>query len=345
MDAQLTRRNFLAAGAAATAAGLSPRAFAAPAPGKIWGALLHMGVNMWSDQPVDSWGPYKGEDLELVCQKNRLRFDEGVWQRLTAHMVEAGMNLVVIDLGEALKYKSHPELAVEGSWEIDRFRAELARLRKMGLEPIPKLNFSTAHDAWLKDYSHMVSTETYYKVCTDLVREVIDIFDKPRFFHLGYDEETHGHQRKYLYSVVRQGDLWWHDFLFFVKTVESTGVRPWIWSDFYWHHPQEFMARMPKSVLQSNWYYGDSFALDDSNKNRFRVQAYIDLDKAGFDQIPTGSNWSNDVNFGATVKFCEEHLSKERLLGYLTAPWVFTLPKFEAQNMRAIDQVAAARRP
>ena len=344
MNMTFTRRNFLATGAAATAAGLAPRAFAVPAPGKIWGGLFHMGVNMWSDQPVDSWGPYKGEDLELVCQKDHLRFDEGVWKRLTAHMVEAGMNLVVIDLGEALKYKSHPELAVEGSWEIDRFRAELARLRKMGLEPIPKLNFSTAHDAWLKEYGRMVATPTYYKVCADLVREVIDIFDKPRFFHLGYDEETHGHQRKYLYSVVRQGDIWWHDFLFFVKTVESAGVRPWIWSDFYWHHPQEFMARMPKSVLQSNWYYGDSFALDDANKQRARVQAYIDLDKAGFDQIPTGSNWSNDVNFGKTVEFCEANLSKDRLLGYLTAPWVFTLPKFEAQNLRAIDQVAAARK-
>ena len=328
MNTILTRRHFLVAGAAA-AASLAPRAFAAPAPGKIWGGLFHMGVNMWSDQPVDAWGPYKGEDLELVCQKSHLRFDEGVWQRLTAHMAEAGMNLVVIDLGEALKYASHPELAVEGSWEIDRFRAELARLRKMGLEPIPKLNFSTAHDAWLKDYSRMVSTPTYYKVCADLVREVIDIFDKPRFFHLGYDEETAGHQRKYLYSV---------------KTVETAGVRPWIWSDFYWHHPQDFLSRMPKSVLQSNWYYGDTFALDDANKQRARVQAYIDLDKAGFDQIPTGSNWSNDVNFGRTVEFCEANLSKEHLLGYLTAPWVFTLPKFEAQNMRAIDQVAAARK-
>jgi hypothetical protein len=143
---------------------------------------------------------------------------------------------------------------------------------------------------------------------------------------------------------VRQGELWWNDFLFFVKTVEATGSRPWIWSDFYWHHPKDFMARMPKSVLQSNWYYGESFALDDSNKSKARVQAYIDLDKAGFDQIPTGSNWSNDVNFGNTVKFCEEHLSKEHLLGYLTAPWVFTLPKFEAPNLRAIDQVAEARK-
>ena len=101
---------------------------------------------------------------------------------------------------------------------------------------------------------------------------------------------------------------------------------------------------MPKSVLQSNWYYGAAFALDDTNSQRARVQAYIDLDKAGFDQIPTGSNWSTDENFGNTVAFCEKHLSKERLLGYLTAPWVFTLPKFEAQNMRAIDQVAAARK-
>ena len=142
MNTTLTRRNFLAAGAAATAASLAPRTFAALPSGKIWGGLFHMGVNMWSDQPVDSWGPYKGEEeLSLVCKADHLRFDEGVWRRITAHMAESGMNLVVIDLGEALKYASHPELAVKGSWEIDRFRAELARLRKIGLEPIPKLNF------------------------------------------------------------------------------------------------------------------------------------------------------------------------------------------------------------
>ena len=341
MNIQLSRRSFLAAGAAATAAGLAPRAFAAPTPGKIWGALLHMGVNMWSDQPVDSWGPYTGEDLELVCQKDFLRFDEGVWQRLTAHMVEAGMNLIVIDLGEALKYASHPEIAVKGSWEIDRFRAELARLRKMGLEPIPKLNFSTAHDAWLKDYSHMISTPTYYKVCADLVREVIDIFDKPRFFHLGYDEETHGHQRKYLYSVVRQGDLWWHDFLFFVKTVESAGVRPWIWSDFYWHHPQEFLSRMPKSVLQSNWYYGAEFDVSKmSESRRPHVQTYVDLAKAGFDQVPTGANWSNDTNFGDTVKFCRANCPAEHLKGFMMASWQRTIPEEHEKGLAAIAQLS-----
>jgi hypothetical protein len=259
-----------------------------------------------------------------------------VWQALTARMAEAKMNLVVIDLGEALQYESHPELAVKGSWPVARFRKELARLRAMGLEPIPKLNFSTAHDTWLKEYGRQVSTPVYYKVCADMIREVCAIFDKPRFFHLGYDEETAGHQTKYSYAVVRQGDLWWHDFLFFVKEVEALGVRPWIWSDYHWNHPAEFLNRMPKSVLQSNWYYGASF---DAAKQKY-VQTYIDLDKAGFDQVPTGSNWSTDVNFKGTVEFCKKNVAPERLKGFLMAPWFFTLPEWKEKNLQAIAQVA-----
>ena len=79
----------------------------------------------------------------------------------------------------------------------------------------------------------------------DLIHEVCALFDMPRFFHLGYDEETAGHQTKYSYDVVRPGELWWYDFLFFVKEVEAQGVRPWIWSDYYWNHPEEFLNRIP----------------------------------------------------------------------------------------------------
>lgn len=334
----LSRRTFMKTGLATAALGVSAaHAAQTQAPAMLWGALLHMGTNMWSDVPVDAWGPFKGEQLKLVCQADHLRFDETVWQTLTARMAAAKMNLVVIDLGEALQYESHPELAVKGSWTIERFRKELARLRGLGLEPIPKLNFSTAHDTWLKAYGRQVSTPTYYAVCADLIREVCAIFDTPRFFHLGYDEETAGHQAKYSYAVVRQGDLWWHDFLFFVNTVEKCGVRPWIWSDYIWNHPAEFLQRMPKSVLQSNWYYGDSF---DAAKQKY-VQAYIDLDKAGFDQIPTGSNWSNDVNFKGTVEFCQKNLASSRLKGFLMAPWFFTLPEWQEKNLKAIEQVEA----
>ena len=51
-----------------------------------------------------------------------------------------------------------------------------------------------------------------------------------------------------------------------------------------------------------------------------RVKVYEDLDKAGFDQVPTGSNWSCDDNFSGTVKFCRKACSPERLKGFMTAP-------------------------
>ena len=92
---------------------------------------------------------------------------------------------------------------------------------------------------------------------------------------------------------------------------------------------------MPKSVLQSNWYYGESFDPDTQKA----VQTYLDFDKAGFEQIPTGSNWSNDVNFKNTVGFCKERLSPTLLKGFLMTPWFFTLPEWQHKNLQAIGQV------
>ena len=315
----------------------------------IWAALLHMGTNMWCDHLVTrrDWGMFKGEQVKQLCAADHVRFDEAVWRTLTGRMAEVGMNMVVIDLGEAIQYPSHKELWVKGSWEIDRFRKELARLRAMGLEPIPKMNFSTTHDAWLKDYHHMVSSRPYYQVCADLIRDVAGIFDHPRFLHLGYDEEIEELQKRHEYCIVRHGDLWWRDFLWFVKETEKAGMRPWMWSDYAWRHPH-FYARCPKSVLQSNFYYGSEFNVDKlkekgaSERTITMVNTYEELDKAGFDQIPTGSNcYSSDDNFTGTVKHCRKVCSPERLKGFMMAPWFFTLKEWEKKDLEAIDQVGA----
>ena len=321
--------------------------------GFIWAGLFHMGTNMWCDQVPAKWGPFNGEELKLLCNADHLRFDEGVWRTVTGRMAKAGMNMVVIDLGEALRYPSHPELAVKGSWEPDRMRAEIDRLRAIGLEPIPKLNFSTAHDVWLKDYARMVSTRAYYQTCADLIRDVGEIFGTPRFLHIGFDEENDYHQRKHALCVVRQGELWWHDFLWFAKTTEKHGMRPWTWSSRLWEDKDEFIKRMPRSVMQSNAHYGRSFdvaRLPPTKNERKRaemigqVTAYETLDKAGFDQIPTGSNWNNDANFSITVEYCRKVCSPSRLKGFMMAPWFFTLPEWEGKLLEAVDQVGAVIR-
>ena len=297
----------------------------------IKGNLLHLSYNMWSDREIP-----ERKGMHLTAEP-RLRFEESLWNDLLRQMVAAGLNMVVIDLGDGVRYESHPEIAVKGAWTPKKLRAELEKVRKMGLEPIPKLNFSTAHDTWLGRYARMVSTDAYYAVCRDLIREVVELFGKPRLFHLGMDEETPGHQQNYLYMVVRQYDLWWHDFLFLVEQVERANVRAWIWSDYVWNHPEEFFARMPKSVLQSNWYYGEEF---DDGINY--VRAYRLLEEHGYDQVPAGSNWSHVENTRGTVDWCRKVIAPERFKGYLQTSWKPTLEAERQRHEQAIELAGKA---
>ncbi|MBQ3288546.1 MAG: Tat pathway signal protein [Kiritimatiellae bacterium] len=342
----VSRRDFIRTAAGAAALGAVPsvaRAAASPEPKFIWSYLAHFGVNSWKDVPLETQDPNMEEKWLTRCCADHVRFDEPSWRKISDALVKAGCNQIIIDLAEIVVYPSHPELAVKGSWSVERLRAEIARLRGMGFEVIPKLNFSACHDTWLKDYHRMVSSKKYYQVCEDLIKDVAEIFDHPRFFHLGYDEETAAHQAKHLFAVCRQGDLWWHDFLWFVGVTEKTGCRPWIWSDYCWNHKDEFMKRMPKSVLQSNWYYGAEFDVSKlSESRRPHVQTYEDLDKAGFEQVPTGSNWSCDTNFADTIKFCDTHCHADLIKGYMMAPWTRTFAIHEEKAMQAIAQMAAA---
>lgn len=307
-----------------------------------WSYLVHFGVNSWLDVPLETQEPTKTPESRLTrCMADHVRFDEDSWRRISAELAKSGCNQIVIDLAEIVRYPSHPELAVKGTWSVDRLRAELDRLRGMGFEVIPKMNFSTCHDTWLGEYQRMVSTSTYYRVCEDVIRDAIEIFDRPRLFHIGYDEETASFQRNHLLAVCRQGELWWHDLLKIVNAVEKQGCRAWMWSDYILAHKDEYLKRMPKSVLQSNWYYDATFEPGANGQLRDRIAAYEWLDAAGFDQVPTGSNFSCDTNFEGTVRFCDAHCSPERIKGYLMASWARPFKIYEEKALSAVRQLAA----
>ncbi len=284
---------------------------------------------MWEEEeaPVD------------IFRKARsvLGFDETLWEEMTEQMAASGFTAVVLDLGDGIAYRSHPEIAMKNAWTPERLNKEVHRLRKMGLELLPKLNFSTGHDAWLKEYSRCVSTPQYYQVCSDLIAEVCEIMEKPRFFHLGMDEETAEHQRNYLYVVIRQHQLFWQDLNWLAAQVERHGVRPWIWSDAIWKHEKPFLQEVPKSILQSNWFYGTEF-----EPPHPRVQAYQILNQHGYDQIPTCSNWSNDTNIAQTVEWSRKEIHPDHLSGFLIAPWRPTLPEWREKHLQAIEQMRLA---
>ena len=101
------------------------------------------------------------------------------------------------------------------------------------------------------------------------------------------------------------------------------------------------MKRMPKSVLQSNWYYDAEFDISKLKESgRTYLQTYEELDKAGFEQVPTGSNWSCDTNFAGLVRFCDAKCHPSLLKGYMMAPWTRTFAIHEEKSMQAIAQMA-----
>ena len=267
-----------------------------------WASLVHLGRNGWGESSA----------------ADHVRFDEALWRDVSAELAAKGANTVVFSLGEALVYPSHPELAVKGSWTSEKMRAEIARLRALGFEVLPKLNFSTTHDLWLGEYGRMVSTPEYYRVCSDVIRDVVEIFDRPALFHLGFDEEVPLYQRDYDYCVLRKGSLWWHDFLWFVKTVEDLGVRAWTWSGEK-HDPEEFRRRMPKSVVQSPWLY---MGFRDPKYAKDTVP-YDQLADWGYDVLPCGSNcYGVYTNFEQNAAYCKEKFAPEHVLGFVHAPWI-----------------------
>ena len=302
----------------------------------IWAVLAHLGIHMWSEE-----GVLRGHDDVMAMASPVFRFDRKLWNEYTLDMSRKGANMIIIDVGEALRFESHPELAIDGSFTREEMEAEIRRLRLLGLEVVPKLNFSAGHDAWLKEYAKMLSSPTYYRVCADLIHEVCDIF-KPRFFHLGMDEEKYRFQKCMQVSIVRKDELWWKDFYFLVDCVEKENVRPWIWSDYMWDYPDLFLSKMPKSVVQSNWYYGALFENYHERYNKV-MESFDLLDRHGYDQVPTGSNWSHDGNMQGLTKYCTERLNPDKLIGFMQAPWFFVYRGHSGKLFGGNDELLESR--
>ena len=290
----------------------------------IWSYLIHLSTHMWSDESYDDRNPlWYGAKF-----KHTNDVDVNTWDTMMKFLAERQYNVVIIDLGDAVKYETHPEIAAPDAWDKDFLKKKLDEIRALGMEPIPKLNFSCGHHTWLKMYNRMVSSPTYYQVCADLIKEVCELFGYPRLFHIGFDEEVERKQQDVEKVVVRGPKLWWHDLFYICKECEKHGARPWMWSDYFWEPENEqlFLKNMSKSILQSNWFYDSFQDWPDNHPKRygFRIKTYEIFEEMGYDQVPTCSTWQKTHNSVHTVAFCKDHISAEHLKGFMTAPWVFT---------------------
>lgn len=303
-----------------------------------------LGVNMWR-QAVTT-----------------LDFEDSAWDKIVEKSHEYGINMIVLDIGEGIEWKSHPELAVKNAWSYYRVKKEIQRLRELGIALIPKLNFSATHHLWLGEYRKMLSTKVYYDVCRDLIHEVYDLFEQPEYIHLGMDEEGETTILQGYTGLLnfRRGELLWHDLKFLCDTVTALGAKPWIWGDLCGENPEEFQKRFaPDSVMLSPWYYfafkrehfkkiSDCRQVDiDFYANTFPYNqmnlTYIEEDPGyvkmreklersanlGYGLVPCFSDWGGTpYNAPDLIEFYQERTQPSDLLGFMVAPWCRTKNEF-----------------
>lgn len=305
----------------------------------MWAHFLQLGDGMWGD--------YAPGDGGRCVDNNELKFDRKSWDKIIDRLVETGAaNTLVIDIGDGIQYETHPEIARRGSWSKQRLAEEIARLRGLGFDVYPKLNFSAGHDKWMGVYSRMLSTPQYYSFCKDVIDEVAELFGKPDLFHLGMDEECLSIQQRHPITIIRNGELYWHDVNYLFSLVEAKGARPWVWADYVWHTPEReksFLENMSHDALLSNWYY----QLFNDPENDWHYPAYKAfelLDKHGYDQVPCGSNFAQEANFGLLVEHCSKYVSKEHLKGFFMAPWKVTTPVNEEFHDKGVLIMADVRK-
>ena len=303
---------------------------------KIWAILVHLSMHMWG------------------THYDTLPFDDDLWDHIVEESARIGLNMIVLDVGDGVQYKSHPEISMKDAWSAERVHAEVKRCREKGIALIPKLNFSSSHDKWLGDYHFMLSSKPYYQVAKDLIEEVYELFEQPEFIHLGMDEEDYAHQTNRDYIAFRQGKLLWHDLNYFMDCVCATGARPWIWSCPLFTYPEEYKANIEtKKAVLSPWYYnafrqehytpvssrqeyvtyynegkykemGIKWVEEDPFLVNFRKVA-LPLMQEGYEYIPCASVFNRcDYNTADLLEYFKLNAPDEQVLGFITAPWIST---------------------
>ena len=311
---------------------------------KMWTLMVCLSHNQWN----------------VVYPNLDPEFTDEMWDWILENAAKQGFNNILLDVGDGIQYHSHPEISIGNAWSHARVHKEIARCRELGISIIPKLNFSSYHCNWLKRYARMISSDLYYQVAADVIKEVCEVFEHPAYIHLGMDEEDINMARKREYAICRHGELYWHDLRYLVDCVTDAGSKAAIWYDAAFVSPEDYAAHFDiNEVLLCPWYYWglkpENFTkMEDfpfrhlGQFNHLNLEVIEDLPRlknfreqgvafceAGQQYLPT--SWPSRPNNTWNLMEFLMDAPDENILGHVIAPWVHT----KIENKEAFEKAFA----
>jgi hypothetical protein len=241
-------------------------------------------------------------------------------------MAAAGMNTLLLELGEAMEFACLPKAHLRGQVKAAEVNEHIRKWKDMGIETVPILEFSAIHSEWMGEYCRMTATPPYREKCREIIRETYETLEKPRFIHIGMADETNRLNDGNL-VVFRQKEVLWNELKFFSDEIVKTGARPWMWGDAVGTHLDTFAGKLPKDFLVSyrwmvNVTTGDKIPESESKW----IETFDRINAAGYDQVPVCSTngWyqrgrarsvETVLNPPYLAKYVRSHVSPERLKG------------------------------
>jgi hypothetical protein len=267
--------------------------------------------------PTSRTGRYLGDETRVD------------WKRVDGRverMAAAGMNTLLLELGEAMEFACLPKAHLRGQVKAAEVNEHIRKWKDMGIETVPILEFSAIHSEWMGEYCRMTATPPYREKCREIIRETYETLEKPRFIHIGMADETNRLNDGDL-VVFRQKEVLWNELKFFSDEIVKTGARPWMWGDAVGTHLDTFAGKLPKDFLVSyrwmvNVTTGDKIPESESKW----IETFDRIDAAGYDQVPVCSTngWyqrgrarsvETVLNPPYLAKYVRSHVSPERLKG------------------------------
>ena len=313
-----------------------------------------------------------------------MMFDYDVWCNIVDKCTHYKFDTIVLDLLDGLNYTGYPELWIEGGWSHDRLKDEVKRVKALGLNIIPKLNFSAGHDLWFEEYGReKMSTPEYYEVCKNLINELYEIFDSPEYIHLGLDEESPDIATPE--NFYRTGKKYLEDYKYLVDCVKETGATPCFWNSPFLHYEEAYDYFDTDCVIYSEMYY--TFKKEEWTKisdqdqwvkdyyaGPFKTREfyadyvakygdvpieYVEQDPVvektirkreeyaarGYKFVAAMSNIFIKTNDRATVEYYHDSPIESSVAGYFACPWVPTIKgDSEKAILEEIELLGAAKR-
>jgi hypothetical protein len=238
-------------------------------------------------------------------------------------MAEVDMNLLVIDLADGVKYKSHPDLVRPYTVPMATLRKIARRAQKRGIEVVPKLNFAGSglnqHTHWLRPYHRPFDGKEFWRRAFLLIDEAIDACKPARYFHIGMDEDHWHSLRQYAetINVLDQG-------------IKARGLHTVMWKDCQDYSSAEACkeksraseSKIAKDVIQVPWGYA-----------RVKAEEVRRLRRKGFEV------WGAPGRDPENLRGWRDALLRYGGTGILVTQWIPCRPKNRTRLLAAIREL------